>query len=498
MKTNYKSKSLPHVLQQMIRLISLLWFVYVLCVVISSAKTSEVVLALLFLVVSLFLCLILSKVRLQDREKISICLGRLFFFAFIIIGVLLAYQLREYLVIDMKVIYDSVYSVLNGGEAGSYYIRCKNNFGMFLLSLLLHSVAQIFGIQMYSEGSINVMTFFNLSLIILTVFLLYNALKESASSDYAGLITLALSLLFFPNYLWAPLFYSDTASAPFPILCLLIFVKGTRSPNKKTNTLSWLSIGFIAMLGYYIKGNVLVMLIASLIFIILDDLTNKTKLIRLISLLLGALLCFALFSFIYTSCGLVDLTDKDRIAFPIETWFLFGSHGDGMFSTEDYEFVASFPDIDARTPAVRQKLIDNYMSLSVSEFVSFLSYKQTSLWGDGRYGADIFTVNAFGGSPLHTILLPSGYYYPYFETLTNAFQYFLLILFVFGLFLQYRSPSWDCIDYSSTSLLGTAVFLSFWELNSRYLYNFTPLLVLIAANTLFKITLHFSKTQNNH
>ena len=91
-------------------------------------------------------------------------------------GGFVVYGFREYMIIDMKEVYDSAWHLIrNSGELGErswYFIRCKNNFGFLLLSYIVHHTGfRRFGIMQNTEASVNIVTYVNFAFVLFAMWL---------------------------------------------------------------------------------------------------------------------------------------------------------------------------------------------------------------------------------------------------------------------------------------------------------------------------------------
>lgn len=416
-------------------------------------------------------------------------------------GAYLVYNLREYLIIDMLEIYDSTAKLLRDGvlaERSWYFIRCKNNFAMLLLSWALHAAAQLFGIEMGTEASLNFMTAFNYLLVVFSVFLLCRLAWRLFRSRTAAVVAFLLSVCFAPFYLWSALFYTDTATLPFPLLLMLCYQHYQSCSSRGKKALFLIAMSVLLFMGYALKGSIAVMLVALVIVLLLDAKQGARFRAGLNALLVMALFVLQLFAYnsFYDNSGIIDQSHKQANELPTTLWLVFGSHDTAIWDLQDYNAILALPDLQARKDAAAQMLRENYASYTPSELFSFLRWKHNEMWGDGRYGADIFTVNAYASSWTHYFILPDSYYFPYFDLYCDSFHLMTLLMFLASLLAAFRRPDDSVFLFGALSLFGLILFLTVWEMNPRYLFNFTPILLLGTTRSLCSLAGRFAPSKS--
>ena len=121
--------------------------------------------------------------------------------------------------------------------------------------------------------------------------------------------------------------------------------------------------------------------------------------------------------------------------------------------------------------------------------LELFSNKNVFIWGDGTYFAPI-KLNR--GVPeytaYHKYILPlaknQNDLYIYFCQIVNMSM--ILLLLVSGVYHLIR-PGFTIILLCSLALLGIGLFLLLWEARSRYLIQFTPLIVLCGMDGVIRL-----------
>ncbi len=416
------------------------------------------------------------------RFRIFLGLGLLVYgLVLAILGTLLA----QVLIMDMDYVYRSLPEFLEGfplGQSNFYYIICNNNLG---LALLLAAVYRVTGISPEGAAGLETGILFNCLMIWLTVLLLCRCARLLTQSNGAVLGVFLISAFFLPFWLWTPIFYSDTLSMPFILLAVVCFFRFRLSGRWGG---FWLAASALAaFLGYAVKGSAAVVVPAVMIWLALEHLDGLKAALRQAVLYL---VCFLVLVGGYKAAQhlwILDYTDSEEYALPTELWLCYGSHDDGDYSQEDYDYCASLPDLESRRKAMRQRLWENYSSYTPGELAAFELHKATLTWGDGTYGFTEYLAapQKANWTAFFTIQGQPGYmplvYY------CQAYQYMLLLLTAAGALVNLAHPWPSGRSFSGLCLLGILFLLSLWETKARYALHFSPLLLLCAACALWQV-----------
>ena len=415
------------------------------------------------------------------RFRVFLGLGLLVYgLVLAILGTLLA----QVLTMDMAYVYQSLPEFLDGfplGQDNYYYIICNNNLG---LALLLAAVYRVTGIAPEGFAGLETGILFNCLMIWLSVVLICRCARLLTQSNGAVLGAFLLSALFVPFWLWSPIFYSDTLSMPFLLGAVVCFFRFRRTGRWGG---LWLAFSALfAFLGYAVKGSVAVVVPAVMIWLVLEHLDGLKAALRQAALYLA---CFLVLLGGYKAAQhlwILDYTGSEEYALPTELWLCYGSHDDGDYSQEDYDYCASLPDLDSRREALRRRLWENYTSYTPGQLAAFELHKATLTWGEGTYGAmeALAAPQKANWTAFFTIQGQPGYmplvYY------CQAFQYMLLLLTAAGALVNLAHPWPGGRSFPGLCLLGILLLLSLWETKARYALHFSPLVLLCASCALWQ------------
>ena len=388
---------------------------------------------------------------------------------------------------DFGIVYEAVDDLLQDGivtARADYFVRCKNNIGLLLILSLVYRVGGWFGFSTTSQLDVLPGIVFNALCITLTVLFVCCIARRLFGRNTAVLLSFALCAAFVAYYLWAPSFYTHTVSMPFvvgAVLCYVLF-RDAKTPRR------WLWLALCALLcagGYLVKGNIMVVCVAAILALALDmGVGWRQKLAGVLvfsAVAGGALAAFNSWTFHNSA---IDFTDYDAQGLPVELWFCMGSHGEGKWDGDDRAYALSFPTMEQRKAALREEIKQNYTAYTPATYYSFLQHKTLTTWCDGKFGAQISHNNPIEYNWTRYIVFER---YAPFKAVTLHSQLYLQMLYLLclvSLVRCVRCPRGNVRLLLHLCVFGLMLFLMFWESWASYVLNFTPLLLLIGADSI--------------
>ncbi|MEG2195397.1 MAG: glycosyltransferase family 39 protein [Terrisporobacter sp.] len=390
---------------------------------------------------------------------------------------------------DFGVIYKQGADIANGSTILDpyFYVKYPNNIAAALFFGFLYKVFNIFHIPLL-EGSI----FLNLILIDFALIILYLFISKLYNLKVST-ITSLLVLLITPFYTYVPIFYTDTLTMFFPILCFYLYYLYQR--KERTTKLSYLYlivIGILLPIGIALKTNILISYIALIIFIIftMPNLKAILKPIAIISLLLCTT-HFGLNSY-FQKWIPVPLSDA---GFPPTHWVMMGLTGVGGYNEDDVQSTLKAGNKEAQKEMNISVINERLADYSKNGYSKFLNKKLQYTWGNGAFFADqvlgrkiIYPtkVNDYISGEKNKPFL-------YFSTVSYVVMMLLIIINSISMFSRK-----NIFGYLFNILIfGTALFLIIWEANSRYLVCILPILIASASGGLEFLSNIFSQKSNN-
>jgi len=283
-----------------------------------------------------------------------------------------------------------------------------------------------------------------------------------------------------PFYCYSPIVYTDTLSMVFPILSLgLLDVYETSSSRKKY---LWLILmAFIITIGFIIKTNVIITLIAIIIyFLIKYNFLDAIKKIIVISVVL-----------IVMMTGYKGVAQKlmptpyDEAGLPATHWIMMGMAGKGGYNVEDVSFSQQIYDDygkqavkEANLKVIKERL-NNY---GVKGYLKFINNKLIFTWTDGTY----FVPEKLRRTPVKDTKMYSyivGENNKYYVYISQVMHIILLVGIILSAIKNFKSKI-DIYSLSCIALFGTVLFLMIWETRSRYIVLMLPIMILCCIDGL--------------
>jgi 4-amino-4-deoxy-L-arabinose transferase-like glycosyltransferase len=219
-----------------------------------------------------------------------------------------------------------------------------------------------------------------------------------------------------------------------------------------------------------IKGTVGIVVPAVLIYLVLKIKELGWK--KVTSYGLTFLLCFLLFVKCFNvgidKSGLHTEESKNTYEYPKLHWIMMGLNGHGGYSGEDDAATRAAGNYDEKTAFDKAGIKERLGSYNPIEFFGFVFYhKAARTWLDGTYFINQgYLENDFFNSNIFVILAESE-------------QFFLYIALALSFFFGAKREERDFTLLFRIAICGVFIFLLFWETRSRYIINFTPLLLLL-------------------
>jgi hypothetical protein len=361
-----------------------------------------------------------------------------------------------------------------------FYLLYPNNIGSTLFLGYIYKFISIFTND--KEIFLRVGIILNLLMINLSIFTTYFLIDKIFGESRATLFSV-FSLTITPLYAYSQIVYTDTLTMFFPVgmlLLLYIYNENTKhSANSKYRKILYLiGIGILGVIGTNLKTNIVICLIAIIIFLLLtssifDGIKGMTFI--LLPFIVGSIIIHSIFS-LY-----IPVSYKDA-GLPYTHWIMMGLSGAvGSYSEDD---VAKSREVKEKygkeaTAEYNKNVIKSRLKeFGVSGYTKFLKQKTSLTWGDGTY----YSTNKLGRLPLKKTDL----YYHVVEGNNDVFVYISQIshtVLMSGILIAaigYYKKSFDFIKVLLIAIFGVFLFLILWETRPRYLVCFLPVIIITA------------------
>lgn len=382
-----------------------------------------------------------------------------------------------------------------------YIARYTNNNGILvLLSLYYRIVYIIFG-KVPSFAPVLFNALFINAAVVFTFFI-----SKKLFKPFGSFLTLVICFLFLPYYTYVPYYYSDSLSLPFTVISVFLVLSGakiktdTKDKKRLVKKIVYLiTAGFFIAVGYEIKGSLIIVTVGAVVYIILEN-KLKAALIGALSVTLSTLICISAINAYNDS---LHFTTKEQLyeqQYPAIHWVMMGLKGDGGFDQSDATATRNSGNYDQKTEAIKKEIVSRLNKMGVNGMITHLYQKLTFTWGDGIYFIDhhLNSVDSNGNkienrSILFEFVLRDGKYNAVFYVYSNTFHMCMLLFMVLSGFFALRRKKISKITLIQGIVFGATLFFMVWETRSRYIFNLTPLFILLSVDGLLSLWEHNAK-----
>ena len=437
---------------------------------------NNIILILIMIIPLIFI--IKKQINISDEKykKILIILSIITF----ILQIFLIYNTYFYTDWDVKTLREIV---MNNNVVKNYYLTKYPNNLLYVSILMFYKIIPIIGKHYFP------LLIFNAFIVNVSGVLAALTIKRFTNNflSLKGYFILMIITILSP---WINIPYSDTFAVAIPISIIYIYTKETK---KK---IDYILIGFLSILGYYIKPTVLIVFIGIVIIYLLDLLKNKDFRIKTTKYVLLGLVVAYLF------CNIsIKLTGFK----PVETtkpfnmihYLAMGQNNEtyGMFNLKDVEdsnLYGNRQDIDKIINRIKErKLLGQFKFIEIK---TLLNYNDgTFSWGGE--GENFYEKVLAKKTKISNLLINyfyKDYKYNYiFEIIVQAFWLQVLLL-MFFVELKNTEEN-NTIIY--LSIIGITLFLTLFECRARYLYCYSPIFVTAAMIGINNLRNRFIKVE---
>ncbi len=365
-----------------------------------------------------------------------------------------------------------------------YFERFYNNTGLLAIEIIYFKLLTFLGIPIqYFHGSFLNMLFIDAAIAFMLLFV------RKLWGNSRALLFLIISLGFTPYILYAPIYYSDSMTMLFISLPLYLFVCCIKQEKAWIKALQLIFASLLLSMGTKTKGTVIILLVAMLFYIIFNFGIKK-----IIAAFLLLLIPFAGFSFAFDYAmqakGIIKEENMDAIEFPMEYWLYMGLNNEtyGGFSDPDFNDIYAEPDYAAKQKVAREGISNRLTEYGFTGTASHLANKIAYTYRDGTY----FVSVALSRQPLKELGLLSMFRtgdrnFDLYWSWADGYNLVILGALIIGMVLSLGKRKFDMTAMLYLSLFGLALFLMIWERRSRYLLNFTPIMLALAANSILEL-----------
>ena len=349
---------------------------------------------------------------------------------------------------------------------------------LFKLTIKVSSSIEVF---------LTIAIIFNIIVINLTILLTYMFITSVLGQRNATLFSIFI-LLTTPFYAYSPIVYNDTITMIFPVIMFWgLYIYSENNENKVKGILSLIGIASAAAIGTILKTNIIIGLVAIIIYILF---TNKLLKGIMSNAIMGIIFIVIMSSFQTIAQRYIPI-EYNECGLPATHWIMMGLKGPvGQFNQEDVLFSQEIrlkygkEEVKEENINVIKARLKDY---GFDGYIKFLNNKISFTWGDGTY----YSVNKISRSPEKNskiqeyIIGGKNTLFIYISQFSHIIILVMILISAIGSIK--KTASFEMSMH--IGIFGVFLFLVIWEARSRYLLCYLPILVITAfygINYLFK------------
>jgi hypothetical protein len=386
------------------------------------------------------------------------------------------------------------------GNVNTYFSIYPNNITLvWIFSKILQANAK-FGILDTGNGLMSIITV-NCFISSLSSILTYKCVEKLINKKWA-IFSWSIYVLFIGTSPWVVITYSDAFALFLPILLFFVY---TRDFSGKYIFLKWFLIGIISFLGYYIKPQVIIMLIAIVIveiwrFVFLSKVEKKKTFFIVGTLIFTFFLSSLAYKAMYKQSGF-NINTED--AFGMTHFAMMGLNNktDGVWYNNDVEYSGSFATSSDRMKANIKVIKDRLENYGIFGYLKFLVKKTLVNYGDGTFAWGIegkFYMekypdkNEWISPTLKSFYYTDGANYDMTSTFEQALWVGVIVSMLGLIFTEKRQMN-NKIVVLMLAILGLTAFELLFEARARYLYIYAPIYLILSMLGLNKVVFTIAK-----
>lgn len=387
--------------------------------------------------------------------------------------------ISKIIVRDNKLIYPKGYS------NNDYFLIYPNNFFMVMYLVPLFKFGNnLLRINFHSADGWYYAIVINCISIWISVLFGYCTIRK-IKGQYLANCFLISEVLFLPNYLCSFHVYSDTLSMPWVTLAIFLSFSVTKSETLWKKVLILMVNGVVLGIGFLIKGSVGILLIAIIIFIFIcfeKDLFRS--IVAVFLLLFGFMTVIHFENTFYKTSGWIDCTEQDRYKLPLIHWVMMSSEGGGGYDPSDFNYSLSFETLEERKKADWEEYVRRVNAYgNPLNFVRAVISKLSNGMTDGRfYQQNSMEISYDKNKGIGTVVCSEGKFNRCLITYLHLYIAYLYFSILLGALIRLKEGIFEkSVFFLQLTHFGIILFFALWEFKSRYLLNYSSVLVMLCT-----------------
>lgn len=368
----------------------------------------------------------------------------------------------------------------------NYFARYTNNQALLVILSLIYSVCD----HIFNCKPLIVPILINTAGLHISFLLMYLISKKIFRDKFTPLFCSIVGAGFSVFYTYTPYFYTDSMSMPFAMGSIYLFICAVEGKMSGKKALQLILSGLLLIIGFKIKGNVIILIPAYLIYLIVSGtkINRKSYIKASCILTAGIMLAFTGINAFIGSFDIADESELEEIQFPPEHWIMMGLHDRGGYYENDFWFTMNSGDYRHKKEADVREIKNRIKEYGFAGMAKHLAKKISYTWGDGTYFIGLYIkkyVKAYGKTNIFKNFIIKS---PVFKFYCSIYQCMLLLMILFS-FISGAVSGKKRDILLKIIICGIFFFLIVWETRSRYLVNFTPVFIITSVYSVKNIAL---------
>lgn len=357
-----------------------------------------------------------------------------------------------------------------------YLVRYPNNMALLLIiSLVGRLNFLIFG--QYLDFAPVVLNIFAINIsIMLTTFI-----ARKLFGNKKSVFVLAFCALFLPYLTYLPYYYSDSMSMPFLVGSVYLIISALKADGKKNMYIKLCVAGALIFLGYKVKGSLIIALAVGVVLLFL-----KYRFKKSVCLILAFIAGFGSIGIVYNTAvkAVNPITDQqyEKYEYPVTHWLMMGLKGVGKYDEHDDYFTRSFPTKEEKKDANIDVIMERLKDYNADGLYGHMIKKAVWTWQDGTYYISYHNKKPKNDNILMDFLRIDGDFNKIFQNYSSAVQLFILLMICVSAIKTVVKPKIDEMLLIKGIVFAAFVFFLLWETRSRYLFNITPMFIILMVD----------------
>lgn len=363
-----------------------------------------------------------------------------------------------------------------------YFQIYPNNIAITIIQYVVYRISSMVGIENTYIPE-HILLFFLMNIMI------YFSWKIAVHlfNKQMGAITLFLSATFIPYFMYLLYFYTDTAIICFVPIILYLYYKYEEKHS------FWM-VGVLALLlgiGYQIRPNIIILLPALVIYMVFT-LSWKRTAINMLCMLLIIYAVSLGSNHLYLQMG---FTPDDTKKMPNTHWIMLGLSPYGAFNSEDYKFTSSYPTYEEKQEATKEEIVNRVKNYGIEGLIKLSAIKLGSGWGSATRAYSHYLGRSQDYPIWYNYLMgDQKQLITFFAQVWHVANVALIIAAA----LMERKKKIRQSLLLAVCLFGVLLFHLIWEVQARYIFMYTPVMILLSLYGIQGISDYIRKSSRIH